>query len=73
VVYEWDPLNAQKNKWKHGVTFQEAATVFFDALAMTFDDPDHSAQERRFFTIGLSALGRLLFVAHAERGWTGFA
>lgn len=67
MEFEWDPLKAVTNEKKHNVTFQEAATVFGDPLAITFEDPDHSARERRFITFGLSLRKRLLVVAHAER------
>jgi uncharacterized DUF497 family protein len=50
------------------VSFHEAATVFGDALALTYQDPDHSEQEQRFITVGMSNARRLLIVAHAERG-----
>jgi len=53
---------------KHGVSFEEAVTVFYDPLSATFDDPDHSVGEYRYITIGLSSRDRLLFIAHAERG-----
>jgi len=56
------------NRRKHGVRFREAATVFGDPLATTFPDPDHSAFEERFLTIGESASGRMLVVAHSESG-----
>ena len=68
MIYEWDQAKAADNERKHGVPFDEAATVFLDPLAETFDDPDHSADERRFITIGESTQRRLLFVAHADRG-----
>ena len=51
----------------HGVSFHEAATVFGDPLAITYDDPDHSEDEDRFLTFGHSALGRLLVVSHTDR------
>ena len=50
----------------HGVTFEEAATVFLDALSITIPDPDHSNDEERFITMGLGAVGRLLVVVHTE-------
>jgi len=50
------------------VSFQEASSVFFDPLSATGDDPDHSVGESRFVTFGVSSSGRLLVVAHAERG-----
>lgn len=65
---EWDPKKDNANQRKHGVSFREAATVFEDLLSRTFPDEDHSALERRFLTIGLSALSKLLVVAHTERG-----
>ena len=66
----WDPRKARINLVKHGVSFDEAATVFIDPLAVTADDPDHSFAEDRFVTIGFSKFDRLLFVAHAERDHT---
>jgi uncharacterized protein len=52
---------------KHSVTFDEAATVLEHAPSITFRDPDHSVEESRFLTIGLSAIGRILMVAHTDR------
>jgi uncharacterized protein len=68
--FEWDTEKAAENLRKHRVSFDEAATAFFDALSMTVSDPDHSVGERRFITMGASSHGRLLVVAHAERGST---
>ena len=68
MIYEWDAEKATANVRKHGVSFEEAQTVFLDPLAESFDDPDHSADEHRFITIGMSTQQRLLFVAHAEGG-----
>jgi len=68
MIYEWDAAKARQNHRKHRVTFEDAATVFLDPLAITFDDPDHSEREHRFITIGWSSQGHVLFVAHAERG-----
>jgi len=68
VRFEWDPRKAAKNLKKHGVTFQEAATVFGDALAVTFQDPDHSEDEERHLTFGLSLQKRLVVVSHTRRG-----
>jgi uncharacterized DUF497 family protein len=65
--FEWDPKKATTNLKKHGVTFQEAATVFGDPLAITFQDPDHSGDEERQMTFGLSLQKRLLVVSHTER------
>ena len=67
MTYEWDAAKAQRNRRKHGVSFEEAATVFLDPFAMTFDDPDHSTDERRYITIGVSTGQRLLLIAHADK------
>jgi uncharacterized DUF497 family protein len=67
VEFEWEPKKAGSNARKHGVTFQEAATVFGDPLAITFEDPDHSKEENRYITFGLSIRKRLLVVSHTER------
>jgi len=68
VEFEWDARKAAANLHKHRVSFNEAATVFGDFLSTTATDPAHSAGEHRYITVGLSNLGRLLIVAHAERG-----
>ena len=68
VNFEWDPAKARQNHRKHRVSFQEAATVFGDPLAATYSDPDHSMSEQRFLTVGMSGVGRVLIVAHADRG-----
>ena len=68
MTYEWDPKKAAANLRKHGVSFSEAASVYLDPMALTFDDPDHPAEEAREITIGVSARHRMLFVAHAKRG-----
>ena len=65
--FEWDPKKAAANLKKHGVLFQEAATVFGDPLAITFQDPDHSDDEERQLTFGLSLQRRLIVVSHTER------
>ena len=65
--FEWDPKKAAGNLKKHGVTFQEAATVFGDPLAITFQDPDHSKDEERELTFGQSLQKRLIVVSHTER------
>jgi len=67
VIFDWDPEKAKHNLRNHGVSFEEAATVFLDPLAMTYPDPDHSEREDREITIGYSAGERLLFVSHAQR------
>ena len=68
--FEWDPAKAADNVARHGVSFQEAATVFRDPLSATGPDPDHSFDEERFVTFGISTSGRLLVIAHTERGDT---
>jgi uncharacterized protein len=68
VVYEWNATKAAANLKKHGVSFEDAATVFLDRLAMTFSDPNHSAEEQREITIGHTKGERLVFVSHCERG-----
>ena len=68
--FEWDSERAAENLRKHRVSFDEAATAFFDPLSMTVPDPDHSLGERRLITMGASSGGRLLVVAHTERGST---
>ena len=65
--FEWDPGKAARNLRNHEVSFYEAATVFGDPLARTYDDPDHSDAELRFITVGVSNAGRVLMVAHADR------
>jgi len=67
MQFEWSPEKAEKNYKKHGVTFNEATTVFNDPLSLTFRDPDHSVGEERYIIIGLSINNRLLIVAHTER------
>ena len=68
MQFEWDPEKARRNLKKHDVSFDEAVTAFYDPLSATFDDPDHSVVEQRCITIGFSSQGRLLVIAHAERG-----
>lgn len=70
MEFEWDERKAQRNLRKHGISFHEAATVFGNPLAVTFLDPDHSEEEGRCVTFGLSQLNRVLVVAHTERGRT---
>jgi uncharacterized DUF497 family protein len=68
VIYEWDAKKAKANWHKHGVSFDEAASVFLDQLAVTFPDPDHADEEFREITIGHSARQRVIFLCHARRG-----
>ena len=65
--FEWDPKKAAENLAKHGISFEEAATAFRDPLSATGSDPDHSLDEERFVTFGISTSGRLLVVAHTDR------
>jgi hypothetical protein len=67
MEFEWDEKEADENYRKHGVTFQEASSVFGDRLAITFEDPDHSKNENRYLTFGESLQKRLLIVSHTER------
>jgi len=65
--FEWDPEKAAENLAKHGVSFEKAATIFRDVLSVTGSDPDHSFDEDRFVTFGMSTGVRLLVVAHIDR------
>jgi uncharacterized DUF497 family protein len=65
--FEWDPRKAAANLRKHGVSFEDAQSVFADERARLIDDPDHSADEDRFVLLGLSSSLRLLVVAHCYR------
>jgi uncharacterized DUF497 family protein len=66
-IFEWDPVKAEANVRKHGVTFDEASTVFGDPLNLLMADPDHSRDEERFLLLGMSNRRKLLVVAFAER------
>ena len=65
--FEWDPIKAAINLRDHGVSFEEASTVFADPLAMLMADPDHSTDEERFVLLGQSSQRTLLVVSFAER------
>ncbi len=65
--FEWDPIKARKNLNKHGVEFEEAATIFRDSKALSIFDLDHSETEGRWITMGISEKGRLLIVNHTFR------
>lgn len=65
--FEWDRDKAAANLRKHRISFEEAVTVFYDPLAASFADADHSVSERRWITVGYSVFGRLLVVWHADR------
>ena len=67
MQFEWDPAKAEENLAKHAVAFAEAMSVFGDPLELVIPDPDHSVEEQRFLSIGLSAAGRLLVVSYTER------
>jgi uncharacterized protein len=68
MTFEWNPLKAKVNLWKHGVSFAEASTALLDPLSKTTLDLDHSIEEHRFITFGMSARRRLLVVSYTERG-----
>ena len=65
--FAWDEAKAEENQRKHGVTFEEASTVFADENGRLKHDPDHSQEEDRFLLLGFSAKLRLLIVCHAYR------
>jgi len=68
LTFEWDPQKAESNIENHGVSFEEASTVFRDPLSLTIDDPLHSTDEERLVQIGISYKNRLLVVVYTERG-----
>jgi uncharacterized protein len=68
MEFEWDQTKATANEQKHGVDFTEAMTVFADPLSLTGYDPDHSEDEDRYLTMGVSDGGRLLIISHTDRG-----
>ena len=68
LSFEWDESNAKSNLTKHGVSFEDASTVFGDPLSLTILDPAHSQAEDRFIIIGRSHQQELLIVVHTERG-----
>ena len=67
MEFEVDPIKAAQNLKKHKVSFEEAASIFGDAMAYTFPDPDHSVGESRWLTFGMSGMGRVLVVIYTER------
>jgi uncharacterized protein len=67
IHFEWNKLKSLANKRKHGISFEEAKTVFYDENAVQFDDPDHSADEDRFIMVGISFKLQVLVVSHCER------
>lgn len=66
--FEWDSQKADINNKKHGVSFDEASTVFGDYLSLTYPDSEHSIQEERYIIIGLSSNNRILVISHTQRG-----
>jgi len=68
LLFEWDEEKARQNLNKHGVSFEEASTIFGDPFSVTIGDPQHSTHESRYITLGHSAMHRLLVVVHADRG-----
>ena len=67
IVFDWDPAKATANVRKHGVSFDEAQSVFYDEFAVQFFDGEHSADEERFLLLGMSTGAHLLLVCHCER------
>ena len=67
IRFEWDSGKAARNRRKHGVSFEEAQTVFYDEHAIEFFDPDHSEREDRCIMLGMSFKPRLLVVCHCVR------
>lgn len=68
MEFEWDNNKAISNIQKHGISFSEAASVFGDPLSITFADPEHSINESRFITIGLSSMNNIIILSHTDRG-----
>ena len=68
LQFEWDENKNTINKKKHGVSFEEAETAFYDTEALVIADPEHSQEEERFILLGFSAMARLLMVCHCIRG-----
>jgi uncharacterized protein len=67
ILFEWDENKSSLNKKKHGISFKEAQTVFYDEKALLIHDPDHSHEEDRFILLGLSSSIRILVVCHCYR------
>ena len=67
LTFEWDPAKATGNLGRHGVSFDEAQSVFYDEFAIQFFDEEHSGSEERFLLLGMSTGARLLLVCHCER------
>lgn len=67
ILFEWSDSKARQNLKKHHVSFEEGTTIFHDPFVATMPDPDHSEEEERYISIGLSVKNRLLVVSHTER------
>ena len=67
IRFEWDPAKARANVRKHGISFEEALSVFYDEFAVQFFDEEHSSDEERFPMLGVSSGARVLLVCHCER------
>ena len=68
IEFEWDPAKDRANHAKHGVSFAEASSAFYDEEGLLMDDPDHSEDENHFILMGISSTLRLLVVVHCYRG-----
>ncbi len=68
ILFEWNPKKEKSNLKKHGVSFDEASSVFKDTLSLTISDPLHSGDEERMVIIGVSRRNRFLTVVHTDRG-----
>ena len=67
ITFDWDPAKAASNLRKHGVSFEEAQSVFYDDFAIQFYDESHSSEEERFLMLGMSSGAHVLLVCHCER------
>ena len=67
ICFEWDLAKNKANREKHGISFEEAESVFYDENALVCDDPDHSDEEDRFIILGFSSLANMLVVSHCYR------
>ena len=67
ICFEWDLAKNKANREKHGISFEEAESVFYDENALVRDDPDHSDEEDRFIILGFSSLANMLVVSHCYR------
>ena len=67
-IFEWDEEKEKSNLRKHGISFSEGESVFYDSFSITIPDPDHSIEEHRFIDMGASNKNRVLIVVYTERG-----